>query len=283
MRGKRNIHRKPVDIGFVRKADGSLRPAQEGQDIKDIWADLDRIKLKDAIEHDQKKRRRKERRRGMFQAIKASGKPGAVDDGTKTVEIKINFPGVSLTDFFRSAKAKVQKLPFNWKHYAVVTGLVLLVVLFVASFSLYGDGTKPRQEGSKTASAVAGISDSPPYQTVLPINKSISELGGWKRVSPPDKDPVYAFNDQIDNVAITVSQQPLPDSFKENTGDAIAKLAQQFSANDKLTAGETQAYVGTDVSGPQSIILTKNGLLILAKSAAKLTNTQWEQYLATLQ
>jgi hypothetical protein len=74
-----------------------------------------------------------------------------------------------------------------------------------------------------------------------------------------------------------------PNSFKEDAAGEIAKLAEQFAANEKITAGETQAYLGTDMNGPQSVILTKNDLLILAKSDAKLTSGQWENYLATLQ
>src|SRR4051812_26486041 len=50
------------------------------------------------------------------------------------------------------------------------------------------------------------------YQTILPEGKSISDFGGWTRVSPPKTDPVYAYTDEINSTSINVSEQPLPQS-----------------------------------------------------------------------
>jgi hypothetical protein len=282
MRGDREVNRKPMDMGFVRTADGKLRRADEGRDIKDVWADLNRIKLKEAIEKDEKKRARKERRRGLFGAVKASEKPRAGDENAKTVEIKINFPEISLSGFFKRVGTRLRNLPFSRKQYGAAIGIVVFLVLLIASFSLYGNGSSSGDKKGKKEVAGAEVS-APPYPTVVPIDKTIEDLGGWSRVSPPDKDPVYAFNDRIGDVAITVSEQPLPKSFQEDAAGQIAKLAEEFAANDKITAGDSQAFLGTSAQGPQSVILTKNDLLILVKSASKLTNSQWENYLATLQ
>jgi hypothetical protein len=122
----------------------------------------------------------------------------------------------------------------------------------------------------------------PTYTTILPKEKSISELGGWKRISPPKKDPVFAFTDAVDGVPISVSEQPLPESFKNNTDSQVAELAQKFNATDKVDAGGIPVYIGTSSKGPQSVIFTKNNVLVLIKSEKKIQNTSWASYAQSL-
>lgn len=131
-------------------------------------------------------------------------------------------------------------------------------------------------------SAPAGTPDTPSYSTVLPEGKSPDALGGWRRISPPENDPVFAYNDKIGDVAISVSQQPLPASFRSSTDDKIADLAKKFNATTKVEAGRTMAYIGTSAKGPQSTILTKNDLLILIKSEKKISPTAWADYIKQL-
>ena len=126
------------------------------------------------------------------------------------------------------------------------------------------------------------LGDNPEYRTVLPGGKSIDELGGWERVSPPEKDPVFAYADAINDIPISVSQQPLPDSFKTDTASHIADLAKAYNATTKIVAGDTTAYIGTSAKGPQSVILTKKNLLILIKSQKTIENIVWEEYVKSL-
>jgi hypothetical protein len=201
MRGKREVHRKYLDPSFIRKADGQLRPPDE-RDIKDIWAELDRAKLREAIEKDQKKRARKDRRRGLFAAVKASEKPTGVDTAPKTVEIKINFGGLSF-DWARNLWRKLKSgfARTSRKQRGTAVGLLVFVALFAASFNLYGNAAKDDSKDN-AAKTLAETSQAPDYTTVLPIDKAIDDLGGWSRVSPPDKEPVFAFVDQIDGVRV---------------------------------------------------------------------------------
>lgn len=138
--------------------------------------------------------------------------------------------------------------------------------------------------------AIRGIIDNtsnataktPTYHTVLPTGKSITALGGWKRVSPPGKDPVFAYTDSVDGVPISVSQQPLPQSFKNDAANQTAEVAKKFNATDKVDAGALDVYVGTSAKGPQSVIFTKNNLLVLIKSEKKIKNTSWASYAKSL-
>lgn len=122
----------------------------------------------------------------------------------------------------------------------------------------------------------------PEFQAVLPGTTSISELGGWRRISPPQKEPVFAYADTIGDIPISISQQALPASFQSDVSGQVAEMAKKFNATTKIDAGDTKVYVGTSVKGPQSAILTKNGLLILIKSQSKVDDAAWAEYVKSL-
>ncbi len=122
----------------------------------------------------------------------------------------------------------------------------------------------------------------PGYQAILPEGRSIKSLGGWQRVSPPGKDPVYAYNDRIGDTDISISQQPLPDSFKGSVSTKLSELAKSYNATNKLQAGDTTLYLGVSSKGPQSVIFTKEGLLVLVKSEKKVADSEWSAYVSSL-
>lgn len=121
------------------------------------------------------------------------------------------------------------------------------------------------------------------YATLLPEGKTIADLGGWVRVSPTNSDPVYAYNDILTDVPISVSEQPLPESFKDNSDAKVAKLAKEYNATATLGIGDTTIYIGTSAKGPQSVIFTKSHTLILIKSEKEIKNEAWSSYASSLQ
>lgn len=208
--------------------------------------------------------------------------PHTSADGIKTIEIKLSLPS------WQEIKRKTATL-WRWllalpRKYqiALVLGLVLFAFgmnrLFAASL-----GPPPQPVATKPAKALTLTRGTPKFNTVLPAGKSINALGGWVRISPPDHNAVYAFIDHIHDVQISVSEQPLPKKFETNTVDKVTELADNFNATEKVTAADgTVVHIGTSGKGPQSIILTKNKLLILIKSTAPLTSTQWVNYVSAL-
>lgn len=124
--------------------------------------------------------------------------------------------------------------------------------------------------------------EQPQFSTILPSGKPINQLGGWSRVSPPNTDPVFAYNDKIGTTPVNVSQQPLPDSFNSDVDGKIADLAKKYSAEVQITAGSTKVYIGTSSKGPQSVIFSKNNLLILIKSQEKIDDKDWSKYIESL-
>jgi len=123
----------------------------------------------------------------------------------------------------------------------------------------------------------------PSYATILPSGKTAESLGGWTRVSPPDRNPVFAFIDTLNKTPISVSEQPLPSDFTNNTDAKIQELATNYNATQKIPIGPMTVYIGTSTNGPQSLIFYKNNLLILIKSAERIENTIWSTYINSLQ
>lgn len=162
----------------------------------------------------------------------------------------------------------------------VITSIVALVAigLFITWLSVNQQNIAKKASTRNTNESVENLE----YQTVLPDTKSISDLGGWKRISPAKADPVFAYADKIGDVPISVSEQPLPVSFKTNVDDQIAELAKKFNATTKIDAAGTKVYIGTSAKGPQSVILTKNDLLILIKSEKNVAEKDWIRYVKSL-
>lgn len=204
---------------------------------------------------------------------------------TKTVEIKISLPAmpdlspITQHRAYTAAKVQAAKLP---RKKLALGGIILAVALFIAGSNLLTDhNAKVAADKNGTQRDLTrGIPD---YPTVLPAGKTIQDLGGWTLVSPPDRDPAFAYIDKIGNMQINVSQQPLPDDLKPDTAAKIEKLAQGYGASEKITADDTTAYIGTSEKGPQSVILNKDDLLILIKSSVHIDSDEWIKYINSLQ
>jgi hypothetical protein len=123
----------------------------------------------------------------------------------------------------------------------------------------------------------------PSFKPLVPTGKNIDDLGGWSLISPPNREPVYAFADTIGTVSITVSEQLLPQNFITDTAAKVKDVATNFNADKTIEAGGTTVYIGTSAQGPQSILFSKNKLLVLMRSTAPVTNEQWVSYIQKLQ
>lgn len=174
-------------------------------------------------------------------------------------------------------------------HRIIIALLVLMLsyAVFVIISNKYShQGKKIDESITPMLSSRTGElqKSTPKFDTLLPSEKSIEDLGGWTRVSPPDRDAVFAFSDSLDGTKVIVSQQPLPKEFQSgDKNEAIEDLAKGYNANRFITAtGNTKIYIGTSAKGPQSVIFTKRNLLILIKSQATITDDSWISYVNSL-
>lgn len=206
----------------------------------------------------------------------------------KTVEIKLELPSLpklpKLSDLpksrpYRTAKAALAGIP---RKNLAAAGAAGAIAIAIGGYYLLSD--RPAATTASQTQATAGLTKgTPDYPTLVPEGKDIDDLGGWTRVSPPDRNPVYAFVDKIGTVQISVSQQPLPPDFQTDTASKVAQVAQDFNATEKVTAGNATIYLGKSAKGPQSAILNKDELLILIKAAAPIPNDQWVSYIESLE
>lgn len=164
----------------------------------------------------------------------------------------------------------------------IAVASVIAIISVTSGFYIKNKFFDPKVDPNKvTIQSMAA--KKPEYKTIIPSNKTIVELGGWKRISPPDRSAVFAYVDKIDGVQINVSEQPLPEEFKENTVTQVELLAKGFKADEKVTVGSTEVFIGTSIKGPQSVIFAKNDLLILIKSTAKIDSKSWAAYIGSLE
>lgn len=145
------------------------------------------------------------------------------------------------------------------------------------------DGTPTKVDGPELKSKTGDLTKgTPEYKTYLPAGKTIENFGGWTRVSPPDRNPVYAYSDTLFSTPINVSQQPLPKEFQPDIATQVAELAKGYHADHFISVKDTKVYIGTSAKGPQSVIFVKGETLVLIKSSAKLTDDQWTSYVDSL-
>ena len=198
----------------------------------------------------------------------------------KTINIKISLGALP--------KLTRKKLPSKSAAVARTRQLLLkkrIIIASIATIAIAGSLAASALIGGQAAkedTTHTAIVENLEYQTVLPSGKTISELGGWQRVSPQASTPVYAYTDTIGSVSISVSQQPLPDNLMGASGDPVAELAKKFNATNEIDAGGTTVHIGTSAKGPQSALFSKNSLLIMIKSQKKIDDKSWAQYIKSL-
>lgn len=182
----------------------------------------------------------------------------------------------------RIARGTAKMLRHSRRQLGIIAGVVLIGAIGVIGWQVYGDRQASSGATASEAASQAGSDKGPAYDTLLPEGKTIEQLGGWGRVSPPDKPPAYAFIDSFKGTQLSVSQQALPEAFKADVAGSVSKLAAQFSAKESVKVGDTPVYIGTSAKGPQSVMFVRDELLVLIKSSSKLANEDWQQYIANL-
>jgi hypothetical protein len=163
--------------------------------------------------------------------------------------------------------------------YILWGGLGVLVIAIAAAILAI---TTHSQQQENVSLQTNTSTDRPDFEAALPANKTIESLGGWQKLTPPSGDDYFVFVDQLDGIPIKVSQQPLPDSFSTNVDAYVLEAAKGYNATNTFDANGTTAYHGTSAQGPQSVIFTKSGLLVLIVSDAKIQDSSWISYISSL-
>lgn len=181
---------------------------------------------------------------------------------------------IALLGRYARSLSRMQRL----QHAGIILGIILLLFVLNQIFSRHTSTSH-----TTSSSSTQLTKENPSFTTILPKGTSASDYGGWTRVSPPDRNAVYAYAGKIGDVSIIVSEQPIPDSFKSDPTGSVQTLADSYSADRTFDAGGTTVYIGKSAKGPQSLILIKHDLLILIKSTSTVTDEDWVTYIKSLQ
>lgn len=171
-------------------------------------------------------------------------------------------------------KTRQRKIIFMLIIFIVISFLVLYVIHQKIK------PTTSLNEAPSVAQVDGLVPGAPSYIPLLPSGKTLKDFGGGYVRS--DKQPSFIYIDKIDATQINVSEQPLPDSFKQDPGGQIATLAKSFNATEKISLGSTTIYIGSYGQGIQRILFIKNNLLVLVTSSGSITVSQWATYVNSL-
>lgn len=214
-----------------------------------------------------------------------AGKSSAVSKNkhpsSKTIEIRLHLPRFKRFPVLGAVAKRLRQTSRKQR-------LILLIALLVAGTGIHLTTQRLRQS-DQTATATTPSNPleqlqkgTPDYPTLLPEGKSAEDFGGWTRISPPERDPVYAYVDTIGSVPVSVSQQPLPPTFKTDPDAKVRDLALAQGADKTISADSKKIYVGTSKNGPQSVIFNTDTLLVLIKSSAVVPDEEWKVYVESL-
>ena len=207
-----------------------------------------------------------------------AAKQAKKDTGTHSVSINISVPKFKKPQLKQLRDKLPKELPYKLTYKKLGIGSAALIgVLIIGGVAI--NARSGKGSGSNDPKGVLSASDQNPAFTVLKpsdgaAKPSDNRYDGQKKVA--------SYKDSIGGVEITISQQQLPGGFQDNTEEKVKKLAQDFSANEVLSTANPTAYLGTSIKGPQTVIFTKNGLLVFIQSTKGIDNHDWASYITSL-
>jgi len=157
---------------------------------------------------------------------------------------------------------------------------LLSVAIIMITLGLAGLGFGVYQANSSQAEVG---NDNPNFTALLPKGKTIEQLGGWEKLTSPNGDAFYVFVDNVHGVSVNVTQQRMPGKFKGDLNNKMTELARAYNANNKIDVDGTKVYIGTSAKGPQSVLFVKDDVLVLMKSWATISDSDWIAYIRSLQ
>jgi hypothetical protein len=181
----------------------------------------------------------------------------------------------------RPAKLDIKRAALLVPVFVVVAGVVVVI-------KQRNNGQQAVKSAVASQSAGEGSSlprnQTPEFDTVLPKGKTAEQLGGFARISPGDKDPVYGFADTYQGYLINITQQKMPSTFKGNEEAKLEEIAKSYQANSIIQIDENRVYHGYAQNAKvQSLIFIKNDLLIFIRSPQKLSDEAWASYIIALE
>ena len=189
------------------------------------------------------------------------------------VSIHISIP--KLKSPKQGVKSLIAKVSPHKKWVMIGAGSVILLVGVPITLQL----TKNDKDNGTDTAVLAEKTEKANFEYSLPDGDA-SEANGTVKYDATKK--VVNYQDDIGGVAITISQQPLPSNFKDDTEAKVKKLAEDFAATKTIATANPTAYVGTSAKGPQTVIFSKKDLLVFIQSTKEIDDKDWAEYITNL-
>ena len=196
-------------------------------------------------------------------------------ESSKDAAVSIHISIPKLKSPKQGIKSLVAKVNPHKKWVIIGAGSVILLVGVPITLQM----TKNDKDTGTDTAVLAEKTEKANFEYSLPDGDA-SEANGTVKYDATKK--VVNYQDDIGGVAITISQQPLPSGFKEDTEAKVKKLAEDFAATKTIATANPTAYVGTSAKGPQTVIFSKKDLLVFIQSAKEIDDKDWAEYITNL-
>lgn len=181
-------------------------------------------------------------------------------------------------------KGRVKKFRFTTKSVIILLCVALLVSMATISYLLIEHNPSTSSISPSKPTKAKYINFTPakvPFTPVVPATEPQLASLGSKNYNAAHQS--YFFNDLYLGVPITVSEQPLPTGYS-NTQAAVSAVAQSVHASNSFYTDGGFVFINTDPnSGKQVLVFSKSNLVIFIQSSNTIQQSDWEQYIASLE
>lgn len=182
---------------------------------------------------------------------------------------------------FKIPRLKIGKPSYDFQRHKkkliIVFAVLSIPVLFIGLGLLVGNHQPSTSEGKPKVAGEVAVK--PDFTTLKPTTTENQATG----IKYDTTKKVASYNDVLDGIAITVSQQPMPSKFVGDPTGEVEKLAKQINANDKISTSTLTAFAGISIKGPQTVLFAKNDLLIFIFADKKIDTLKWIDYIDSMQ
>jgi hypothetical protein len=245
----RRVERKRISLDSHKRSGRLKSPVS---DIASVWAEQDIIREREASKKLKKRSIHKDKLKALFTGL-------------------LRLPW--------------NKLLKNLKRRKVYLSIALVIITLIIGVNISNNnnnGDKDVLGGTTDIKTDELVEEKPTFKALLPIGKTEKDLS-FKRVSPQNSDPSYVYIDQLEGKQINVTQQLLPEKFKNDQDSELEKLARDFQATNVIQIDGNKIYHGySEKANVQSLIFIKNNLLVLIRLSGKISDESWVSYISTL-
>lgn len=203
------------------------------------------------------------------------------------VNIKLSLPKVNVARFKNVNKitslpkqiVKSARQKFSRKSLLIGSlALILIVAGIVVGNKYLLNDNKPSKSGVLATDGASEFTNDPKFEIVKPKGRDIAR----EKIVYDPKRNFAKYEDDINGTPVTVSQQPLPETFKADPASGAAKVAKDFGATEELLFEQQKMYYGIDEKGPQTLIFTKNNLLVFIATSKEVEKQSLQVYAGNL-